>query len=75
MFNGDKMIRLVLKELLKEKHVSMGKLSRMSDVSQMTINRMCNNPTTYSPTLETLQRIAKALNVPVSSLYEEIPDD
>jgi transcriptional regulator with XRE-family HTH domain len=69
------MIRLVLKELLKEKHVSMGKLSRMSDVSQMTINRMCNNPTTYSPTLETLQRIAKALNVPVSALYEELPDD
>jgi len=69
------MIRLILKELLKEKHISMGKLSRMSDISQMTINRMCNNPTTYSPTLETLQRIAKALNVPVSSLYEEIPDE
>ena len=69
------MIRLRLKELLQEKHISMGKLSRMSDVSQMTINRMCNNPTTYSPTLETLQRIAKALNVPVSALYEEIPDE
>lgn len=69
------MIRLILKELLKEKHISMGKLSRMSDISQMTINRICNNPTTYSPTLETLQRIAKALNVPVSSLYEEIPDE
>jgi transcriptional regulator with XRE-family HTH domain len=50
----------------------MGKLSRMSDVSFMTISRMCNNPTTYSPTLDTLQRIAKALNVPMSDLYEEI---
>lgn len=69
------MIRLKLKELLKEKHISMGKLSRMSDVSQMTINRICNNPTTYSPTLDTLQRIAKALAVPVSTLYEEIPDE
>ncbi len=69
------MIRLKLKELLKEKHISMGKLSRMSDVSQMTINRICNNPTTYSPTLDTLQRIAKALAVPVSALYEEIPDE
>lgn len=68
------MIRLRLKELLEEKHVSRGKLSRMSDVSLMTINRMCNNPTTYSPTLDTLQKIAKALNVTVSDLYEEVPD-
>ena len=68
------MIRLRLKELLEEKHVSRGKLSRMSDVSLMTINRMCNNPTTYSPTLDTLQKIAKALNVTVSDLYEEIAE-
>ena len=68
------MIRLRLKELLEEKHVSRGKLSRMSDVSLMTINRMCNNPTTYSPTLDTLQKIAKALNVTVSNLYEEVTE-
>jgi transcriptional regulator with XRE-family HTH domain len=60
--------------MCQEKHISRGKLSRMSDVSLMTIKRMCNNPTGYSPTLDTLQRIAKALNVPVSALYEEIPD-
>ena len=69
------MIRLVLKELLQEKHISRGKLSRMSDVALMTINRMCNNPTAYSPTLDTLQRIAKALNVSVTDLYEDIPDN
>jgi transcriptional regulator with XRE-family HTH domain len=65
-------IRLKLRETLKERNISMGKLSRMSDISFMTISRMCNNPTTYSPTLDTLQRIAKALNVPMSDLYEEI---
>jgi len=68
------MIRLKLKELLKQKHVSMGKLSRMSDVSFMTISRMCNQPTTYSPTLATLERIAKALGVHTSEIYEELPD-
>jgi len=50
----------------------MGKLSRASDVALMTISRMCNQPTTYSPTLDTLQRVAKALKVPISELYEEI---
>jgi putative transcriptional regulator len=67
------MIRLRLKEVLEEKDVGMGKLSRLSDVSYSTIFRIVNDPT-YSPSLNTLERIAKALRVPVSSLYEEIPD-
>lgn len=67
------MIRLRLKEVLEEKGVGMGKLSRLSDVSYSTIFRIVNDPT-YGPSLNTLERIAKALNVPVSALYEEIPD-
>ena len=67
------MIRLKLKEVLQQKQISMGKLSRLSDVSYSTIARICNDKN-YSPTLDTLQRIAKALNVPVSDLYEEVPD-
>ena len=57
---------------MQEKGLSMGKLSRASDVALITISRMCNQPTTYSPTLDTLERIAKALNVHLSDLYEEI---
>ena len=64
------MIRMKLKQLLKDKNISMGKLARMSDVSFSTISRICNDPT-YSPTLNTLERIAKALQVSVSDLYEE----
>ncbi len=52
----------------------MGKLSRISDVSFNTIRRISNDPT-YSPTLNTLERIARALNVPISDLYEEVPDN
>ena len=65
------MVRLKVKEVMKAKGMSMGKLSRASDVALVTISRMCNHPTTYSPTLDTLERIAKALNVPISELYEE----
>jgi transcriptional regulator with XRE-family HTH domain len=68
------MVRLRLKAVLKEKNMSMGKLSRISDVSFNTIRRISNDPT-YSPTLNTLERIARALNVPISALYEEVPDE
>lgn len=67
------MVRLRVKELLEQKGISQGKLSRMSDISISTISRVCTDPS-YSPTLNTLERIAKALNVPISDLYEETPD-
>lgn len=65
------MVRLRVKEILQERHISMGKLSRLSDLSLSTINRVCNDPT-YGPTLNTLERIAKALGVHVQDLFEEI---
>ncbi len=55
--------------------MSIGKLSRRSDVAWITISRMCNQPTTYSPTLDTLERIARALDVHVPDLFEEVPDE
>lgn len=67
------MVRIKLKEVLQEKNISMSKLSRMSDISFSTISRIINDKS-YSPTINTLERIAKALNVPLSELYEEIPD-
>lgn len=67
------MVKIKLKKVLQEKHISMGKLARMSDVSFSTITRICNDPS-YSPTLNTLERIARALNVSMSDLYEETPD-
>ena len=68
------MVRLKIKELLREKGLSMGKLSRISDISLNTIRRMCKDPG-YSPTLHTMIDIAKALGVSISDLYEEVPDD
>ncbi len=67
------MIRMRLKEILREKGMSMSKLSRLSDISFSTIDRIINDKN-YSPTLVTLEKLSKALQVPVSELYEQIPD-
>ncbi len=64
------MIRLKVKEILQEKHISQGKLSRMADISPATIARICNDPS-YSPNLNTLEQIAKALQVKVQDLFEQ----
>ena len=64
------MLRLRLKKVLSERKISMGKLSRMSDVSYSTIARICNDDR-YSPTLIVLERIAAALNMKVTDLFEE----
>lgn len=64
------MVRLRLKKVLEERKISMGKLSRMSDVSYSTIARICNDDR-YSPTLIVLERIAAALDMKVTDLFEE----
>jgi DNA-binding Xre family transcriptional regulator len=68
------MVRLRVKEIAREKHISMGKLSRQADVSYRTIQRIFNDPT-YMTTIPTLERIAKVLGVSVRDLLEETPDD
>jgi putative transcriptional regulator len=67
-------IRLRLKEVLQEKKVSQSKLSRLADVSISTIQEMYHNPY-HDAVLSTLDRIAKALKVEVSDLYEVLPDE
>lgn len=67
-------IRLRVRELAEERGYSMGKLERLSDLSHPTIRDIFRNP--YKEvTTTTLAKLAKALNVPVSALYEEEPDE
>ncbi len=65
-------VRLKVKDIAKQKGISMGKLSRLSDTSYRTIQRIYNDPT-YMPTIPTLERIARALQVPTSELIEDVP--
>jgi len=63
-----------VKEIAKEKGFSMGKLSRASDVDYNTIKRMYDDKK-YSPTVDTLHKVAKVLKVSIAELVEEVPDD
>ncbi len=67
-------VRLRVKEVAKEKGFSMGKLSRASDVDYNTIKRMYDDKK-YSPTVDTLYKVAKVLNVSIAELVEEISED
>ncbi|HEY6541654.1 MAG TPA: helix-turn-helix transcriptional regulator [Ktedonobacteraceae bacterium] len=67
------MIRLRVKEVAQQKGLSMGKLSRKSDVNYRTIKLIFSNPE-MSITTHTLNKLAGALGVPASELIETLPD-
>jgi len=52
----------------------MAKLSRMADVNYNTIRAIYDNPH-RDVAVTTLEKIAKALKVGASDLYEIVPDD
>lgn len=68
------MVRLKVKEVAEQKGFSMGKLHRAADIDRNTVKKLYDNGR-YSPSLETLHRVAKALGVKISDLYEELPDE
>jgi DNA-binding XRE family transcriptional regulator len=47
----------------------MERFSRFADTSSNTILQMCNNPD-YDPKLSMLNKVARALGVPVADLLE-----
>ena len=64
--------RLRVKEVLAEKGMSMEKLARRGWLAQKTVHSICHNP--FHPAKDmTLEKIAHALDVPVSELYEFVP--
>ena len=62
------MLRLRVKELLEEKGITQGRLSRGADVPSSTVRRLIHDKD-YQPTLGTLDRVAKFLGVPIDDLY------
>ena len=67
-------VRLRVKEVAREKGISMGKLHRAADVSYKTIKRIYSDPF-YATTTITLGKLAKVLGVPPGDLIEEVSDD
>jgi transcriptional regulator with XRE-family HTH domain len=67
------MFRLKVKEVAQDKGVSQRQLFLRSGVDITTIRKVFRNPHTVV-TVETLTRLARVLNVDVSTLIESVPD-
>lgn len=66
------MLRLRVREVAKEKGMSMNKLSQRSEVSYNVVKEIYRNP--YKEvTLHTINRLADTLAVPATDLLEDIP--
>ena len=68
------MRRLRVKEVAQAKGIGMAKLSRMADVSYRTVQSVWHNPQ-HDVSFFTLDKIAKALGVPVTDLIEDVPEE
>jgi lambda repressor-like predicted transcriptional regulator len=66
-------LRLRVKEVAESQGMSMGRLSRTTGLAYNTIRNIYRYPTREVNTT-TLTKIARALNVPVTELIEDIPD-
>ena len=69
------MIRLKVKEIAAQKGISQARLSRKSDVNITTLRRIYRQPTEANVTLDTLNKLAAALEVEPSALFDYTPDD
>ena len=68
------MIRLRVKDIAMQKGISMTRLSRLADTNYKTIKAIFDNPY-REVTTTTLDKLAKALVVPVTDLIEEVPNE
>lgn len=68
------MLRLRVKEVAQEKNVGMAKLSRLSDISYKTVQKIWRNPY-HDASISTINRIAKVLSVPATDLLEDVSED
>jgi DNA-binding Xre family transcriptional regulator len=67
------MIKLRVKELAQQQGLGQGKLARMADVDIKTLARIYKNPFAEVSSV-TLEKLARALSVPVADLIEEVDD-
>lgn len=61
-------VEILVKDIRREKNISLKKLSNKSRVSTNYINDIENN--IKSPSLHIMIRLAKALNVDITKLYK-----
>lgn len=62
-------MKLRLREILKERSMTLKAFSELSGISQPNLSNYING--NVSPTLEMLTRISESLEVPLTELFEE----
>ncbi len=68
------MRRLRVKEVAQARGFTMARLQRAADINLKTIQAIWRDPR-HNASLNTLDKIAKVLGVPVTELIEDIPED
>ena len=63
-------MNLRIKEVIKEKGMTITELADKMGINRVNLSNMVNG----NPTVETLTKIATALNVPISALFEAEKD-
>ena len=67
------MRRLRVKEVAQAKGFTMARLQRAADINLKTMQSIWHNPQ-HDASLNTLDKLAKALGVPVTDLIEDVPE-
>lgn len=68
------MVKLRIEEILKEKNMTKYQLNKKLGMCYRNFNNIVTNQIT-SIKFDTLDKISKALNVPVGELFEQSDDD
>ena len=64
----NKVMKILLSEIMYSKNISVRQLSVRSGISKPTIDNIMNE--VYSPTMENMELLAKALKVRITDLFE-----
>ena len=67
-------MRLLIREVAEQRGFNMSSLSRASNVSFRTVKRLWKDPLASANT-DTIERIARALNVRVADLIDDRADE
>lgn len=61
-------MKILLGKIMYNKNISVRQLEIMTGISRSTINNIMNER--YSPTMDNMEKLAKALKIRISDLYE-----
>ena len=69
------MRRLRVKELAEQRGITQSKLMRMADLNMKTVQGLYREPYRINVAYLTLEKVAKALDVSIDELFEEVENE